>query len=495
MSEHWVRVARRSRSELATPGPLGVAYDEGRNLADKGFYSACYAPSLSLYFDQRGRVRPCGFNQVALGRIPDNTIREIWDGEPARRLRDALVVGDLSRGCAHCSWQLDGGNAASVYARKFDGYPAPVKAPAWPVQMEFSISNTCNLQCAMCSGEFSSAIRTHREHRAPMPMPYGDAFFDELGEFVPHLRKVNVLGGEPFVSLESLRLLELLAASGSDVVVNVTTNGTRWTPRVERIFEQIPLTLVLSLDGITKETYESIRVGARFETVMTNLDRFQAYAERNQTFFGLAFCLMTTNWFEFADLLRFAEDRHLPVTVNTVRFPLPFSLYHQPAAALAEVLAELERQDRSSAAELTTLRPVWEEQLDMLRRRLASRTAERAPTANIEAAQPVAPRAPGLLQEWGAEQAWRIDFDVANVATAVHPDTGDVAGLPNGELLGARFEGFLERFTPALGPIVHRSDALTDYGLDGAGADHGWRIVRRRGRILDDDFSFGRGHQ
>src|SRR6266511_6245992 len=40
-----------------------------------------------------------------------------------------------------------------------------------------------------------------------------------------------------------------------------------------------------------------------------------------------------------------------------------------------------------------------------------------------------------------------------------------------------------------------REQQQRDDDLDGAGADHGWRIVRRRGRSLDDDFSFGRGHE
>src|SRR5262249_45391073 len=30
--------------------------------------------------------------------------------------------------------------------------------------------------------------------------------------------------------------------------------------------------------------------------------------------------------------------------------------------------------------------------------------------------------------------------------------------------------------------------------IDGAGADDRWRVIRRRGRVFDDDFSFGCGH-
>lgn len=203
--------------------------------AGKGFASACYAPFASLWFDPHGKVRACCQNsEFPLGDVRHQTIREIWDGQVAERLRGALRADDFSLGCQFCDWQVHERDPSTIFARNFDEHPVPTTQPRWPVKMEFSLTNACNLQCTMCSGEFSSAIRAHREHLPPLPTVYGDAFFGELAEFLPHLQKANFLGGEPFLGREPLRVLDLMADLELDTVVAITTNGTQWSPRVER---------------------------------------------------------------------------------------------------------------------------------------------------------------------------------------------------------------------------------------------------------------------
>jgi MoaA/NifB/PqqE/SkfB family radical SAM enzyme len=336
------------------------------------FESACYAPHASMYFDQFGNARACCQNtDVVMGNISEQTISEIWHGATTRVLRDVLKVGDYSQGCGFCQWQVDQGDDAIVFARTFDEHAVYEEHPRWPVQMEFSMTNSCNLQCVMCNGDWSSSIRAHREHRPPLPEVYGDAFFEELEEFLPHLRKANFLGGEPFLGREPLRVLGMLAELPSPPSVVVTTNGTQWSDRIDRICERLPMSVVVSLDGITKSTYESIRVGADFDVVMENLERFRAYAARHDTKLSLAHCLMRPNWTEFAHLLRFAEDRGMLVGMNEVLFPVELSLFQLPAEELRHVVDTMDADADGTAASLDRLRPVWDGQLEALRHRLA----------------------------------------------------------------------------------------------------------------------------
>jgi MoaA/NifB/PqqE/SkfB family radical SAM enzyme len=365
------RAVRRARSTARslTAGPR----DDGAADPPKPFDSACYAPTVSMYFDQFGNVRACCQNTEALmGNVAQHSIREIWESAATRRMRAALRRNDFSEGCGFCQWQVDQGDDEIVFARIFDEHPVAGEHPEWPVQMEFSMTNSCNLQCVMCNGDWSSSIRAHREHRAPLPEVYGEAFFDELAEFLPHLRKTNFLGGEPFLGKEPLRVLGMLAELDRPPDVAVTTNGTQWSDRIEAICERLPISFVLSLDGITRSTYESIRVGADFDRVMANLDRFQAYAERHGTMVTLAHCLMRPNWHEFSRLLRFAEDRGMEVGMNEVLFPVELSLFQLPPADLRQVVETMERDDGGIAASLDLLRPVWDGQLAALRHRLES---------------------------------------------------------------------------------------------------------------------------
>ncbi len=354
----------------ATEQPLG---SRSQKIASLAFESACHAPTVSMYFDQFGKVRACCQNTGALmGDVAQQSIRDIWESASTSRMRAALKVGDYSEGCGFCEWQVNQGDEAIVFARVFDDHTPTQEHPRWPVQMEFSMTNSCNLQCQMCNGDWSSSIRTHREHRPPLPAVYQDSFFDELAEFLPHLEKVNFLGGEPFLGKEPLRVMTMLAELPHPPEVAVTTNGTQWSNRIEQICEQLSISFVLSLDGITASTYEGIRVGAEFDQVMANLDRFESYATRHGTKVSLAHCLMRPNWHEFAQFLRFAEDRGFEVGMNEVIFPVELSLFQMPPEELRHVVSAMERDESGIAASLDSLKPTWNGQLDALRNRLAT---------------------------------------------------------------------------------------------------------------------------
>ncbi len=64
-------------------------------------------------------------------------------------------------GCELCEVEHALGNRAATPAQAFDQFaPGP---SVWPRQLEFTLSNRCNLECEMCFGELSSKIRTRRE--------------------------------------------------------------------------------------------------------------------------------------------------------------------------------------------------------------------------------------------------------------------------------------------------------------------------------------------
>lgn len=345
-----------------------------RPLPHQSFYSGCYAPHTSLYFDQHGDVRACCQNITgSLGNIRTHSIREIWDGSRTAALRSALERDDFSLGCTHCAWQDEQGGTEVRFSRNYDHHVPDGPTPTWPRQMEFALSNGCNLQCEMCTGWNSSAIRAHREKLPPIPIPYGDSFFEELAGFLPHLDSAVILGGEPFIARESLRLLGMLAALEHQPDVLVITNGTQWNKRVESLFQRLPMSIDVSLDAATKETFERIRVGASFDAVLTNLGRYASYARANGRQVGLSFCLMTTNWHEFADVLELAEQLDLDfVSVNIVTAPQRYSLYSLDQPEFRRVVDVLDAHDKRIGASLGRHRGVWDGHLDTLRTRAAS---------------------------------------------------------------------------------------------------------------------------
>lgn len=345
------------------------AYDQSRDFADKSFRSACYAPFVSMYLDQFGHALACCQNsRVPLGKVGEQSLLEIWRGPTAIALRRSLVDYDFSRGCQFCEWQIQGGDVAGVFTRNFEYFSVPLPEPPWPSMIEFSLSNACNLECVMCDGAYSSAIRARRERLTPLPRAYDERFFAEIPEFLERLQRAKFLGGEPFLAAESLRVMNLMIEMGLSIPCHVTTNGTQWNPTVERILDRLPVSLSVSIDGMTKETVESIRVGVDHGTLMQHVERFRDYARSRGSYLGFTYCLMTNNWHEFGDFLLFADDWDVEVVVNTVTRPEGCSLFALPIERLERILEEWERQSATLLSQLGRNQKVWLSELERLRR-------------------------------------------------------------------------------------------------------------------------------
>ncbi len=411
--------------------------------AHQPFASACYAPFVSMYFDTLGFVRACCQNWTqTLGNIAHQRLPDIWRGPRAEALREALRNGDYGLGCQYCGWQVAEGPPSAVFARNFDHLPAGAEpADLWPAQIEFSLTNLCNLECVMCNGEWSSRIRAGRERLPPLPEMYGDQFFSDLAPFLRRVRYLKFLGGEPLLAPHTYRIWDQLAAEGLSVACHVTTNGTQYNRRIEAAMESHPISFAVSVDGVTAETVESIRRGARWSTILENLARFRAYAAERGTTVTLTYCLMPQNWHELGSLMLQADDWGCDVVVNTVLFPPAHSLYHLPTAQLREIVAALATESASIESRLTKNRPRWLDQLQRLRQRaehgdqawlaqIPRRTteffADLAEPGVPDAARPPAPSLPVENEIW-------LDADDRVVAA---PPGATLADLPPGELLG-----------------------------------------------------------
>lgn len=310
--------------------------------------AACRAPFASLHLDQRGDARPCCQSTYVLGNVADQGLDEIWRGERAERLRAAVAEGDLSLGCGYCEWSGRAGGHDATYARRFDELPLPAAAEG-PTRLEIAPSNTCNLQCVMCNGEWSSSIRSQREGLPPLPKAYDDDVFAELERWLPGVVEVELFGGEPLLARESLRLLGMLTEL-EGVEVRVTTNGTIWNARVAELIERLRMNLVVSIDGASAETYEGIRLGANWDSARENLERFRSACDAVGSGLDLAHCLMVENWWELPDLLRLAAGLRAPVFVNTVLSPVSSSLHHLSPPELHHVVRSLESRRREVEA-------------------------------------------------------------------------------------------------------------------------------------------------
>src|SRR5690554_5963776 len=156
--------------------------------------TTCMAPFTNMYFSRYGEVFVCCHNRnQTIGKYPNQSIREIWDGDKSEEIRRYVKNSNLSLGCQICQLDIDRKLYAEVKANNFDQLPFNSH---FPTMMEFELDITCNLECTMCSGEFSSSIRKNREHKSPFKPIYDDKFIDQLVEFIPYLHETRFSGGE-----------------------------------------------------------------------------------------------------------------------------------------------------------------------------------------------------------------------------------------------------------------------------------------------------------
>lgn len=352
-------------TQAPMPDHIVAGYNAGRTCADKR--SLCHAPATSMYFGNDGFVSACCYSRFnTFGRIPDDTIADIWFGRAIADMRAQLQSNVLPFGCEKCADQLAAGNHKGLLAGNFDPFAAaPVTPglmqkltavwrkpqPVYPVSMEFELSNKCNLECDMCTGAFSSLIREKRENKPPLPDMYGADFVKQLEAFVPHLREAKFLGGEPFLIDIYYEIWDLLIAKNPACNINITTNGTAFSTKIERVLEKLNCQIIISLDSLDKGRYERIRRNATLERTLANVERFLAFTVKRGRPLALAACPMTTNWQDVPALLDFANARGATLFFNTVHYPESLSLRYAPASDQQRMVEELtDAVDRTTPA-------------------------------------------------------------------------------------------------------------------------------------------------
>jgi molybdenum cofactor biosynthesis enzyme MoaA len=475
----------------------------------------------------------CANHLYPLGRIGPDRLADLWAGPRSQVLRDALERWDLTVGCSSCSWHLAHGRMdpdAAVY----DQYPTERTDPPGPVAMTFALSNRCNLGCTMCTPELSSTLR-REAGLAPLASPYDDQFFEDLTPFLAGLRYAKFLGGEPFLIPEHHRVWDLMAQLDAPPRLQVTTNGTIWTNRVEWLLDRFSVDVTVSVDGTTPATYEAIRRGASFEEVRGNVERFAARCRAAGTELRLCFCLMAENAHELAPMLQWADRLGAPVSVNVVS-DLGHALHDEPVDRLHEVLALGELQERSTPIEGNA--EVWRTQLRQLRAVIAERGQAVTPLPRHRLGTPrdwLQPPQPSVVVAgWSIEDRdppvvavqrerlarWAAAGAVADLrATPDGQVTGVVSAHPrlgiDARLVGGRLDRLVEHLEQADGrpawsmglepsdpedPIEIRTMVLSEEhpvrGLPGSvvrvvmlPAADGWAVLVAEDRIYDTERS------
>ncbi len=323
------------------PGDLVAEYNRWRPAGPGRVL--CRAPFTNLFFNRHGGVQACCHNTLGImGTWPGRSIREIWTGEEARVLRNHLRHHDLSHGCSICMMDLERRLFPEVKAEHFDHFP---EAGKFPKAMEFQLDTACNLECIMCSGEFSSAIRRHREKGETEKSPYDSRFIVELEPFLPHLSEARFNGGEPFLIGLYPEIWERLIRAAPECDLFVQTNGSVLPGGAREIVRKGKFHFGVSVNSLDKNRLEAIQKNCDHGTVMENIAFFHGECERKQTKLTLSACAMRENWEDLPGILEFANRLGAYMIFHTVTTPTRLSLWNLGSRHLTKIHDHLVRID------------------------------------------------------------------------------------------------------------------------------------------------------
>jgi MoaA/NifB/PqqE/SkfB family radical SAM enzyme len=164
-------------------------------------------------------------------------------------------------------------------------------------------TSRCNLACRTC-------IRnTWDEPTGDMDTALFERLAGQLGRFA-HLESVMFGGfGEPTAHPRILDMIRAVKALG--LRAEMTTNATLLDEAlIEGLLRERLDTLWISLDGVTEESFESIRAGARLGRVLENVERLGRRNGRDghTIDIGIAFVVMKTNLGDVKHLDRVARS-------------------------------------------------------------------------------------------------------------------------------------------------------------------------------------------
>lgn len=150
------------------------------------------------------------------------------------------------------------------YRKKWGDWPKHFSVGDFPLHLDVEPTNTCNLRCPFCA-------TTHNKYKKGfMKEPVWKKILDEGGKNELYSLKFTYRG-EPLLHPDLARMVKYAKDSGiMDVYFN--TNAVKLDETAIRSLIDSGLDRIsISFEGFDKYTYERYRVGAQFESVVSNI--------------------------------------------------------------------------------------------------------------------------------------------------------------------------------------------------------------------------------
>jgi radical SAM protein with 4Fe4S-binding SPASM domain len=149
------------------------------------------------------------------------------------------------------------------------------RASDFPLELSIETINLCNARCTICS----HPDMQRKKGKMPEAMVY--SLIDQAAGRVARLFLSGF--GEPLLDNRLRDFIKYAQDKGIDNI-SIVTNGYLLKPELaESLIDAGLNEIIISIDGFTRETYEQIRLGLKFDTLIENIRGLSSLANRRRT--------------------------------------------------------------------------------------------------------------------------------------------------------------------------------------------------------------------
>jgi len=258
---------------------------------DLGIVKRCPRPRDTILIDKQGSCYACectSWLPQSIGNLQIKSLEEIIGSDMHQHLQSSIADGTYRYCNEHqCSYIKSGA--------VLHGQPERIQ------HLRLAIDDSCNLRCPSCR----KSMIFHKEGSAyNLGIRLADKVNDWLHNY-QHPIQVHIgSDGDPFASHVYRHFMEQ-TPERNNIKYSILTNALMF----KEFHTNVPFVinnlqeLGVSIDGATKETYEKLRLGGRWEKINENLECIAKLRQKHNFRFILHFVVQQDNYHEMEDII------------------------------------------------------------------------------------------------------------------------------------------------------------------------------------------------
>ncbi len=263
---------------------------------DLGITNRCPRPYDTLLIDKQGSCYACecqSWLPQSIGNLQIKTLSEILSDNQKRQHIQSSIEDGTYRYCNEHQCSYIKSNAV------LHGQPDRIQ------HLRLAIDDSCNLRCPSCR----KRLVFHKEGSAyDLGIRLADRINDWLREY-QHPIQVHIgSDGDPFASHVYRHFMDQ-TPERDNIKYSILTNALmfkEFAPRVPYVISNLN-ELGVSIDGASKDTYEKLRLGGRWEKINENLDYISYLKDKHGFRFILHYVVQKDNYHEMEDIVLLGE--------------------------------------------------------------------------------------------------------------------------------------------------------------------------------------------